>query len=172
MSRVAAGGGAFGVGVSRTGVSRSEAPGTDDPTSEGPGKEALRIGQVAELAGLGVETVRFYERQGLIEEPPRTASGYRQYPQESVARLRFIQRAKVLGFSLSEIQELISLRLDSPVGSAEVRSRARAKIEEIDEKIRDLKRMNGALTELVDACDGAASTDDCPILKALEGDEP
>ncbi|MEX2541441.1 MAG: MerR family transcriptional regulator [Trueperaceae bacterium] len=138
----------------------------------------LKIGQVARQAGLGVETVRFYERQGLLEEPPRTDAGYRQYPTETVSRLRFIQRAKALGFSLAEIKELISLRLDFPADAdadadaGEVRSRAQGKIDEIEAKIGDLRRMKSALVKLVSACDGASSTDYCPILTALEGDIP
>lgn len=132
----------------------------------------LKIGQVAERAGVGVETLRFYERHGLVDEPPRTESGYRQYPQETVARLRFIRRAKSLGFSLHEIRELISLRLDSAASLGEVRSRAQAKIGEIEEKVSDLQRMSQALARLVDSCDGSGSLDGCPIITALESEEP
>jgi len=73
---------------------------------------ALTIGQVAKRSGIGIETLRYYERKGLVEEPPRTESGYRQYPEDVVARIRFIRRAKELGFKLSEISELLSLRVD------------------------------------------------------------
>jgi MerR family copper efflux transcriptional regulator len=132
---------------------------------------SLRIGQAARRGGVGVETVRFYERQGLLDQPPRSDSGYRQYPQEVVSRLRFIQRAKDLGFSLAEIKELISLRLDSTTSAGEVRSRSEAKIADIDERVRDLLRMRGALERLVSSCDAAGSIGDCPILTALDGDE-
>lgn len=134
--------------------------------------DALRIGQVAGRARVGVETIRFYERQGLLDEPPRTGSGYRQYPHEVVDRLRFIQRAKALGFSLSEVKELISLRLDAAMGAGEVRSRALGKITEIERKVLDLQRMKGALVDLVEACDGSSSPEGCPILTALEGEGP
>src|SRR5438445_10622353 len=88
----------------------------------------LTIGQLARRAGVGIETVRFYERQGLLEEPARKESGYRQYQEDVVARLRFIKRAKELGFSLREIMELLSLRVDPTTRCAEVRSKAAAKI--------------------------------------------
>src|SRR5947207_4045264 len=100
----------------------------------------LTIGQVARSAGVGVETVRFYERQGLLEEPARRESGYRQYPDDVVARLRFIKRAKELGFSLKEIKELLALRVDPDTTCAEVRSKAAAKIADIKEKIQALQR--------------------------------
>jgi MerR family copper efflux transcriptional regulator len=132
----------------------------------------LKIGQVAERAGVGVETVRFYERHGLVDEPPRTESGYRQYSEEAVARLRFIRRTKSLGFSLHEIRELISLRLDAATDVGEVRWRAQAKIGEIEEKVVDLQRMRQALERLVESCDGSGALDACPILRALDTGEP
>ena len=131
--------------------------------------DALTIGQVAERAGMGVETVRFYEKQGLVPKPPRTGSGYRQYPQDTVARLRFVQRAKELGFSLREIQELFQLRLDHSSSSADVKARTEGKIAEIDAKIRDLRNMRSKLVELSHACDGHGSTEECPIIHALDG---
>src|SRR5207237_9845446 len=90
--------------------------------------EILSIGQVARRAGVGVETVRFYERQGLLEEPPRRASGYRQYSEEVVSRLRFIKRAQQLGFSLKEISELLLLRVDAQASCEEVKGRTDAEI--------------------------------------------
>jgi MerR family mercuric resistance operon transcriptional regulator len=107
----------------------------------------LTIGQVAHRAGLGVETVRFYERRGLIEEPPRKESGYRQYPEDVVARLRFIRRAKELGFSLKEIAELFSLRVDPDTTCAEIKRRAEAKITTMDEKISSMQGIQRALTQ-------------------------
>lgn len=127
----------------------------------------LRIGQVAERAGVGVETVRFYEREGFLPEPPRTAAGYRQYGPDAAPRIRFLQRAQRLGFSLREAAELLDLRAP-PGGCAEVRARAQAKLEEIREKIRDLERIRSALAELVEECSGRGSARECPILDALE----
>src|ERR687885_2847805 len=95
---------------------------------------ALTIGQIARRAGVGVETVRFYERQGLLEEPARKESGYRQYAEEVVARLRFIRRAKRLGFSLKEITDLLALRLDPEATAADVKRRAEAKVADIEAK--------------------------------------
>jgi Cu(I)-responsive transcriptional regulator len=128
---------------------------------------SLSIGQVARLAGVGVETVRFYEREGLLEQPARRESGYRQYTQDAVARLRFIKRAKELGFQLKEIRELIALRLDPDANRADVRQRAEAKIADIHARIADLQKMLHALHELTAACDGDGSARDCPILAAL-----
>lgn len=129
----------------------------------------MTIGQVAERTDLGVETIRFYERQGLVPEPPRTAAGYRQYPPETVDRLRFIQRAKELGFSLREIQELLNLRLDGGACASDVRERAEAKVHDIEARIRDLERMRTALAELTAACTGQGGSGRCAILDALDG---
>ncbi len=129
---------------------------------------SLTIGKVACQAGVGVETVRFYEREGLIEEPPRRASGYRQYPPETPARIRFVRRAKELGFTLKEIKELLSLRASPNSRCTDVRQRAEAKIEDIEQKIRDLQKMKKALTQLTAACDGRGPVTECPILEALE----
>jgi MerR family copper efflux transcriptional regulator len=128
----------------------------------------LTIGQVAQKAGVGVETVRFYERQGLLEEPARKESGYRQYPEDVVARLRFIKRAKELGFSLKEIKELLALRVDPATTCREVKKQAQAKIADVAGKIRSLLRMKEALVELTRACRGRGPTSECPILDALE----
>ncbi len=129
----------------------------------------LTIGQVARAAGVGRETIRFYERRGLIAEPPRGESGYRRYPPETVPRLLFIRRAKELGFSLAEIRELLSLH-HSPVATcSEVRQRAAAKLADIEERIRDLERMRAALSALVTTCSGQGPASQCPILEALTG---
>jgi Hg(II)-responsive transcriptional regulator len=127
----------------------------------------LTIGQVARRTGVGVETVRFYERQGLLEEPAREASGYRQYPEDAVARLRFIRRAKELGFTLREIKDLLALRLDPGATRADVRKRAEAKIADIEARVRDLQRMREALLRLTAACAGHGPVSGCPILEAL-----
>lgn len=130
--------------------------------------DALTIGQVARRSGVGVETVRFYERKGLIPVPPRRASGYRQYPEETVRRIRFIRRAKDLGFSLAEIVDLLSLRLEPNERCEDVRGRALAKIEEIDKRLRSLRRMRSTLTNLVRACSEGGTSGACPILEALK----
>ncbi len=131
----------------------------------------LTIGQVAKAAEIGIETIRFYERQGLFDPPPRRPSGYRQFPDEVVHRLRFIKRAKELGFSLREIRELLDLRLDPDATCADVKNRAEQKIEAIQVKLRNLQRMKKALGKLLAACDGKADVDHCPILTSLDRQE-
>ncbi|QDU26665.1 Mercuric resistance operon regulatory protein [Anatilimnocola aggregata] len=128
----------------------------------------LTIGQVAREAGIGVETVRFYEREGLLELPARRASGYRQFEPDAVARLRFIKQAQRLGFTLREIRELLSLKLNPGATRAQVRQRALDKVTDFDRRIADLKRMKKALAPLIEACDGRGKLDGCPILAAIE----
>ncbi len=133
----------------------------------------MAIGELAKRAAVGQDTIRFYEREGLIPEPPRTASGYRQYPAETAARLRFILRAKDLGFALKEIRELLSLRLEEHSCRADVRQQTSDKIRDLEEKIRDLQDMRSRLCELERACLDQGTIDECPILKALHTeDEP
>ena len=129
---------------------------------------SLRIGQLAQRAGVGVETVRFYEREGLISEPPRRPSGYRDYPPETVTRIVFIRRAKELGFSLKEISELLDLRVRPRRNCAVVKRNADAKIADIDTKIAALRRMRRALTNLTKACEERTPTTECPILTSLD----
>jgi len=105
----------------------------------------MTIGKVAKQAGVGVETVRFYEREGLLEEPPRRPSGYRQYPQDTVERLQFIKRAKELGFSLKEVKELLALRITPGTTCGQIKKRAEAKVNDIEDRIRSLQRMKRAL---------------------------
>ena len=130
--------------------------------------KTLTIGKVARGAGVGVETVRFYEREGLIEKPLRKDSGYRQYSEETTTRILFIRRAKELGFTLKEINELLSLRLDPGKGCGDVKIRALEKITDLGTRIRTLQRMKKTLTKLTKACDGHASVNECPILDALD----
>ena len=130
----------------------------------------LTIGKVANQAGVGIETVRFYEREGLIPDPPRSESGYRRYPEDTVARLRFVKKAKELGFSLKEIRELLSLEAKPSGSCAEVRSRATDKIEDIDQKIAVLQAMRKALKGLVEECSGKGPRTECPILNALDAE--
>ncbi|MFB3142619.1 MAG: MerR family DNA-binding protein [Acidobacteriota bacterium] len=131
----------------------------------------LTIGQVAKRSGIGLETVRFYERKGLVEEPPRTDSGYRQYPEEVVARIRFIRRAKELGFKLSEISELLSLRVDPDSTCSDVRQQAEFKIADVEERIRVLQGIKTALKKLAASCVGTGPTSECPILEALDSQD-
>ena len=130
----------------------------------------MTIGQVAKCAGVGVETVRFYERKGLLEEPARRQSGYRQYAQDAIRRIQFIKRAKDLGFSLGEISELLCLRVDPDTSCREVKVRAEAKLADIEKKLCDLQRMQTALRQLASACSGEGPTSHCPILDALEAE--
>ena len=128
---------------------------------------ALSIGEVADRAGVGVQTIRYYERRGLVSEPPRSSGGFRQFPERTVRRIRFIKRAQGLGFTLEEIEELLNLRADESASCSDVRSRAVAKLHEIDEKIDELREMREALQELVDACSGEGPVSECPCLEAL-----
>jgi MerR family mercuric resistance operon transcriptional regulator len=128
----------------------------------------MTISRVARLAGVGVETVRFYERAGLLEQPARPDSGYRDYPADVVKRIQFIQRAKTLGFSLKEIAELFALRVAPQSTCADVKQRALAKIEDVERKVEDLMRMKRALMKVVGQCRGVGPLADCPILDALD----
>jgi len=129
---------------------------------------SLTIGRLAKAAGVGVETVRFYERQGLLAEPERRSSGYRTYGEAAIARLQFIRRAKELGFTLNEIKSLLELRRDPGSTAADVRHQARQKIDEIDEKLRSLQQIRAALMRLVDECHGHGPLSECPIVDAME----
>jgi len=130
----------------------------------------MLIGTLAEAAGVGVETVRFYEREGLLPEPPRSASGYRLYDVDAVRRLRFIRGAKELGFTLAETKELLELRVTDTTGCDEVAARTRRKIARVDARIRELRRIRRSLRELVRACDENTETGECPILDALDNE--
>ncbi len=131
----------------------------------------LTIGKLAKRARVSIDTVRFYERQGLIAPPPRTESNYRLYPEAEVRRLRFIKRAKALGFSLNEIKELLALSNNPGATKADVKQLTEAKIEDIRQKITDLTRILEALEHLAGRCDGHGPVSDCPILKAMDSDE-
>lgn len=131
--------------------------------------ESLRTGEVARRAGVNVETLRFYERRGILPEPPRRQSGYREYPPETVEVIRFIKRAQELGFSLEEIRELLYLRRVPGRATGKVPRLVRSKISEIDHKIRDLEAMRDALRGLLGACEGSRSRKSCPIIESLSG---
>lgn len=131
----------------------------------------LKVGEAARLAGVVPQTLHYYERQGLLPEPPRTASNYRLYPEEVVSRVRFIKRAQELGFTLREIKELLSLRSGPSARCQDVRERARAKVRHIDAKLRGLRAMRAELTRMIDECAGEGPATECPILEALDSEE-
>ena len=132
----------------------------------------MRIGTIAKRAGIGVETVRFYERKALIARPPKPQNGgFRSYSAETVERIRFIRQAQSLGFSLKEIDELLSLRADPSTDCSDVRERARGKLREVKAKIARLNAIGSALEKLIDACPGKGAARLCSILEALESQE-
>jgi Hg(II)-responsive transcriptional regulator len=128
----------------------------------------LTTGRMAKLAGVNVETLRYYERRGLLRAATRTVNGFRIFSQDELRRLRFIKRAQTLGFSLDEIEALLSLRVDGSGACTRVRHQAEAKIVEIDEKLKTLRRMKNALSSLVRTCERKGTTSYCPILDSLE----
>jgi Hg(II)-responsive transcriptional regulator len=130
----------------------------------------MTISRAAEQAGVGVETIRFYERRGLIEQPPRPrGGGYRFYDDDVVERIRFIRQAQELGFSLREIAELLSLRADPAADCADVRAQAVAKRVEVDRKMAQLRHIRAALDELIATCPGGGALRACSIIDALAG---
>ena len=133
--------------------------------------DGLTIGRVARSAGLAIDTVRYYEREGLLQKPGRTPSGYRQYSPDAVKRLQFIRQAKELGFTLSEIRELLTLKVAPGKSCADVKARAEAKIADVEQRIAQLNRMKRALVKLAAACSGRGPTSTCPILEAMEAHE-
>jgi MerR family transcriptional regulator, copper efflux regulator len=130
----------------------------------------MTIGQLAEAGGVGVETIRFYERKKLIAQPRRPRSGFRRYDEDAARRIRFIRQAQELGFTLAEIKQLLELRLDPRRSCADVKSEAEAKIADIDEKIATLGLMRSALVEITRLCSGEGPTSACPILDAIGGE--
>jgi MerR family transcriptional regulator, copper efflux regulator len=127
--------------------------------------DSLGIGQLAKRGGVGIDTVRYYERNGLLEPRGRLASGYRRYGELEVARLRFIRRAQALGFTLKEVKELLALSAQRDVGR--VKRSAQAKLRDVETRIADLVRVRDGLATLIDACPGHGRAADCPILQAL-----
>lgn len=128
----------------------------------------LSIGQLAQQSKVRVETVKFYQRRGLVEQPPRPESGFRKYSPETVLQIRFIRRAKELGFSLQEIGELLSLRATPGTSCREIKGRAEAKIADIQQKQRVLEKMETILRQLAETCQGQGPLNECPILGALD----
>ncbi len=130
----------------------------------------LQIGEVAKQTGVGVETIRFYEREGLIPLPERSPSGYRRYPAAAVKQVQLIRHAKSLGFSLKEIGELIALKDTLGSDCKNIRLAAVAKVARIQEKIDALEKMKRALNPLIDRCESSNPIGDCPILNAIDSD--
>lgn len=132
--------------------------------------KTLTRGKLAKRCEVNFETVRYYEQEGLIPKPSRSAANYRLYSEETVQRIRFIKSAQELGFTLGEIKELLSLRARPRAKCADVLERAEAKIQNIDEKIQTLKAMRRALVKLKSECQGAMPISACPILEALDAE--
>lgn len=129
---------------------------------------SLTIGALAKQAGVGVETVRFYERRGLVRRPARPRLGSRSYPEDAIGRIRFIRNAQSLGFSLQEIKELLALRVTPGTSCAALRSRAAAKAADVERRLAELKRIHTALGRLVATCPGRGALANCTILEALD----
>jgi MerR family copper efflux transcriptional regulator len=126
----------------------------------------LTIGKVAKLSGVGVEAVRYYEREGIIDQPSRAAGGFREYPEDVVHRIRFIKRVQELGFSLREISDLLNLRMRR--GSCgTIKEKAEQKLAQVEEKISDLRRIQAALRKVKDTCERQAPTENCPVLEGF-----
>lgn len=130
----------------------------------------MKIGELAREAGVAIDTVRYYERQQLLPAPQRTLSGYRRYTGEDVARLRFIRRAKALGFALEEIRELLELSGRREADMAGMRAAAIQKLADVDDKLAELQRVRSGLEALVASCPGHGALEHCPILDALAGE--
>ena len=131
----------------------------------------LKIGEVAVRGGVNLQTIRYYEREKLLPEPPRLASGYRVYPEQTVRRIRFIKRAQEIGFTLSGIRELLDIRMNADRDSSDVRNLAKAKIIEIEMKIQTLHRMKEVLNRITERCSGCGPTSECPILESIDSEE-
>jgi MerR family copper efflux transcriptional regulator len=131
--------------------------------------EALKIGELAKRGGVGIDTVRYYERNGLLAPRTRLASGYRSYGELELARLRSIRRAQALGFTLTEIKELLALSAQRDVGR--VKRSAQAKLLDVKSRIAGLERVRDGLATLIAACPGHGRAPDCPILRTLNDEE-
>lgn len=142
----------------------------EDMEEKYEGVITFKIGEVASRARVNKETVRYYEERELIPKPDRRRSGYRIFTQRHIDQVKFIKRAQELGFTLSEIKELIELRMDENTTCSEIKSEAQEKYRDVIEKIEDLNRIKDTLVDLIDSCSGGGPKGDCPILEALEGE--
>jgi MerR family copper efflux transcriptional regulator len=130
----------------------------------------MTIGDLAKTAGVNVQTIRYYERRGILAPPRRTRAGYREYESEAARRVRFVKRAQELGFSLDEIQDLLNLRVDDPASCGALESQVHAKISDVEGKIRELRNLKHVLQHLRGACAGRTRTVECPVLEMLGGE--
>ena len=128
----------------------------------------LTSGTAAARAGVNLETLRYYERRGLLPDAPRSRGNYRLYSEDSVRRIRFIKRAQELGFTLSEIKDLLTLTERVDAECSDVRQRALDKVRDVEQRMRDLRRIKRTLQELAAQCPGSSDLEDCPILRALD----
>jgi MerR family copper efflux transcriptional regulator len=135
-------------------------------------KPSFTIGAIAKRVGVAIDTIRYYEREGLLPQPARRASGYRSYDDSAIAQLLFIRRAKSLGFTLDEIRDLLALSADRQRGVRAVKQRALQRLAAIDTRIAELQRVRDGLEQLVEACPGHGAPEQCPILRALVQAEP
>ena len=132
----------------------------------------MRIGHLAGKAGVAVDTVRYYERQGLLPEPARRPSGYRDYGDDELQQLRFVRRCKALGFTLEETRELLRLNVDPEADRAEVRALTERRLADVDAKLRELQLLRDSLAELATSCSGHGTLDACPIIHRALGNTP
>jgi Hg(II)-responsive transcriptional regulator len=128
----------------------------------------LTSGTAASRAGVNLETLRYYERRGLLPDPPRSQANYRLYSEDAIRRIRFIKRAQELGFTLVEIKELLMLTESVDAECSDVRQKALAKIRDVELRMRDLKRIKRTLEQLAEQCPGSSALNECPILRALD----
>jgi len=132
----------------------------------------MRTHEVADRAGVNAQTLRYYERRGLLAEPPRSPAGYRDYPVSVVGVLRFVKRSQELGFTLVEVEELLSLAEGGPDSCDRARSLAVDHVAEVGRKIADLQRMHASLGELVATCERPRADRSCPLLEAIDSSDP
>jgi MerR family copper efflux transcriptional regulator len=130
--------------------------------------QSLTIGALAKRGGVHLETIRYYERRGLMPPPARKSSGHRAYASAAVERLQFIRRAQALGFSLAEIKELLAFKAPPDRSCAEAAKRIQDKLREIEEKIKDLRAIQRTLSRMKKSCEGHCLVSECPILESLE----
>ena len=129
--------------------------------------QKLSISELARQANVNIETIRYYERRGLISEPPRNKSGHRQYSHETVKRTDFIKRCQTLGFSLKEVEEILELRITPESTCADMKSRVTEKLTDVDRKMNELALIRDALSRLQKKCSGKGPIGSCPILEEL-----
>lgn len=141
----------------------------EDMEEKYDGITTFKIGEVARRTDVNKETVRYYEQRELIPKPDRRRSGYRIFTQRHIDQIKFIKRAQQLGFTLTEIKELLELRVNEDTSCSEIKEEARQKYQDVSEKIEDLRRIKETLTGLIDSCSEDGPIGDCPILEALEG---